>query len=295
MLSQMRDVEDVLRDIQAGSRSSGPGTGITDEIESFLGRMQDATCYHVVAPDILAFRCWLYQFQSNGSLVWDSTAMRSAWTALLDHIQYRTAQSPDGSALVSLVLCPPSSLVFRDLAAGSAYLNLRSGSTWDLHLIGYTALESGTARPNVLGVPLWRFSAARFLDVVAHVQREHAAVLAAPGPVPVRRWRYSGTADLVSVMAYRDLPGLIDWSSLRAVQLLGAQGQYLDRSIGQITEIMSDWREDRGELRDMAPGELQQNAISVLDLRRALTLAANMIASGIIGNAAYELLTKLLH
>jgi hypothetical protein len=101
---------------------------------------------------------------------------------------------------------------------------LRSGTAWDLHLIGYAAINTfGTMRPSVLGIPTWRFSAGRFLDVVAHIQREHAAGIAnsdgaiAEGTAP---WRYSGTADLVSFMAYRDLPGLIDWLSLRAVHAM---------------------------------------------------------------------------
>ena len=269
---------------------------IAAEIGPFLYLMQDATCYRVVSQREAA-HCWShYDLMSNCMLVMEDLGFSSAWGTLLRTIRERTEESLDGSVLVSLVLCPPNSLVFRQLKETHAYVNLRSGNTWDLHLIGYMAINRfGTMRPSVLGIPTWRFSAGRFLDVIAHVQHEHAGALAdSESAATGKPWRYSGTADLISFMAYRDYPELIDWPSLRAIQLLDAQGTYLDRSIGQIVEIMSEWRADGPEVREFAPGELRQTAASVLDLRRALVAVAGMVTSGVVGNAAYDLLKNLL-
>lgn len=265
---------------------------IVAEVEPFLHCIQDATCYRVVSKQEEADYRFMRSVTGWRALVIEETNRYSAWNNFLFWIQRRAKESEDGSVLVSLILCQPNSLVIRDLKKANAYVNLRSGATWDLHLIGY---ETFRIRPSVLGIPMWRFNAGRFLDVIAHIQHEYAAKLAdSEGVTPGKPWRYSGTADLVSFMAYRDFPGLIDWPSLRAIQLLDAQGAYLDRSIGQIVEIMSDWREDDPEIREYAPGELRQSAISVVDLHRALTAVAGMVTSGIIGNAAYELLKKLL-
>jgi hypothetical protein len=269
---------------------------IVAEIEPFLHLIQDATCYRVVSQREKLLNWSYFRSMSVGLVVLGDPAFSSAWDALLWTIRKSTEESSDGSVLVSLVLCPPNSLVFRQLKETHAYVNLRSGTTWDLHLTGYTAINSfGTMRPSVLGIPTWRFSAGRFLDVIAHIQHNHAGTLAdSESPATGKPWRYSGTADLVSFMAYRDFPELIDWPSLRAIQLLDAQGTYLDRSIGQIVEIMSEWREDGPEVREFAPGELQQTAISALHLRRALVAVAGMVTSGVVGNAAYDLLKNLL-
>jgi hypothetical protein len=303
LASEQSTRTELLRDFRGfeAVHSSDPES-LTDpdliaEIEPFLS-IHDATCYRVVSQQEAA-RAWAnYQRTLVHELrLGRSFSLASAWDELLQAVERRTEESTDGSALVSLVMCQPDSLVFRELKRTQAYVDLRSGTAWDLHLIGYAAINTfGTMRPSVLGIPTWRFRAGRFLDVVAHVQHGHAAGLAASdsavaGSAP---WRYSGTGDLVSFMAYRDLPGLIDWPSLKGVQLHDAQGAYLDRSIGQIVEIMSDWREDGPEVQEFAPGEMRQTAISVLDLRRALIVVAGMVTSGVIGNAAYDLLKQLI-
>jgi hypothetical protein len=280
-------------------RASDPDSvfpsGIVHDIEPFLPSMRDSTCYRVAAKREEAFHWMHHHDLSRQMLVMEGIGFSSAWNALLGSIEQRTEESSDGSVLVTLVLCPPSSLVFRELKNTYAYVNLRSGNVWDLYMIGYTAINRyGATRPSVLGIPIWRFSAGRFLDVIAHIQQEHAGALADSDNVTAGKpWRYSGTADLVSFMAYQDSPTFIDWLSLRAVQLLDAKGTYLDRNIGQIVEIMSDWREDGPEVREFAPGELQQTAISILDLRQALIAVAGMVISGVVGNAAYDLLRNL--
>ena len=296
----LRDFRDLLGELLGELRGSDLDAvidpEIVTEIEPFLQYIQDATCYRVVSRQEEAF-CWShYHRMSVRAMILEGLEHAPAWEVLLKRIRESTDRSSDGSVMVSLVLCQPNSLVFRELKETYAYVDLRSGVAWDLHLIGYKAINRhGNMKPSVLGIPTWRFNAGRFLDVVAHIQYEHAAALADSEDAPAGRpWRYSGTADLVSFMAYWDFPGLIDWPSLRAVQLLDAQGAYLDRSMGQIVEIMSDWSEDGPEVREFAPGELQQTAISVLDLRRALIAVAGMVTSGIVGNAAYDLLKKLL-
>ncbi|MEU4190878.1 hypothetical protein AB0E69_03185 [Kribbella sp. NPDC026611] len=198
----------------------------------------------------------------------------SSWQHLTDDIAEAAGQAADGSVLVSLVFCPPGSLVFQDLERNFSYLNLRSGARWDLHFVGYESLAGKLIEaPSVLGVPLWRFDARRFLSTVVSVETR------AP-------WRYSGDAELVSFMAYQGAPDLVDWQSFRSVSL--------DRSLGSMVEIMSDWRADRPELRDYAPGEVREDGFSVLQLSSALTKAAGVLAGGVVTNAAYELLKGLL-
>ncbi len=303
LTTQRRTRAELLRDARGLIALSSPDPeGLIDAelvagMEPFFSTC-DATCYRVVSEgEAASARRWA-ELTSGAMLCWEGGFwFGSAWDQLQQAVRRRTEESTDGSALVSLVVCQPDSLVFQGLKRTHAYVDLRSGTAWDLHLIGYAAINTrGTMRPSVLGIPTWRFNAGRFLDVVARIQRGHAAGLAASDSTVAGNtapWRYSGTADLVSFMAYRDLPGLIDWPSLRAVQLLDAQGAYFDRSIGQIVEIMSDWQDDGPEVREFAPGELRQTAISILGLRRALVTVASMVTSGVIGNVAYDLLKQL--
>ncbi|GAA2588994.1 hypothetical protein SMC26_16600 [Actinomadura fulvescens] len=264
----------------------------------FVDRLlQDFTCYR--AAEERERREHREEWQRvTGSGRWEPQGMleERSWADLTLKVRSVVNSSDDGSALVSLVFCHPDSLVFRDLRRNYAYLNLRSGTSWDLHFAGYqlTGLRVSIA-PSVLGVPQWRFNATEFWRVMVTLHDEHAAALAnldtAEGGSP---WRFSGTADLVSFMAYRDLPGLIDWPSLRSVRLLDAQGAYIDKSLGQIVEVMSDWRDDDPEVRDFAPGEIRHDGISVLQLRPALIATAGVLTGGVASNTAYDLLKQLL-
>lgn len=218
------------------------------------------------------------------------------WDPLLDRAKDRCDRSDDGSALISLVFCHPKSVVLSDLKAEYAYFNQRSGATWDLYFVGY---DCPTSRyplpPSVAGIPLWRFYAGAFDNMREHLQRKHAEALAQPdAPFVGAGWRYSGRPEMVSFMAYRDLPGVIDWLSLRAVRLVDATGNYLDRSLSEIVEVMSDWREiDNDDIRDLAPGE-PPIVVSARPIERALRATAVAIASGIAGNASYELIKAVV-
>ncbi|HEV8558230.1 MAG TPA: hypothetical protein VGR06_17800 [Actinophytocola sp.] len=209
------------------------------------------------------------------------------WKSLLRVLRKRSRQSDDGSMLVSLAFCHPKSIVLKDLKAEYVYLNDRSGTRWDLHFVGYRQRD-GQRHP--AGQPRWEFDAARFDETRRMVQDEHAAALAsAEIPFESVGWRYSGRPELVSFMAYRDYPGLIDWLSLRSVRLVDANGRYLDRSLSEIVEVLSDWRDLDNDIRDLAPGEPPQ-IVSAAPISQALRATAAALASGIAGNAAYELL-----
>ena len=215
----------------------------------------------------------------------------TAWERLLRKVEERCRHSADNSVLVSLVFCHPRSVVFRDLKAEYAYLDHRSGANWDLHFVGYDCRTRPVLPPSVAGVPLWRFHADRFNALRQDLQDAHAAALAeSDAPFDSVGWRYSGRPELVSFMAYHYFPEFIDWLSLRAVPLVDADGGYLDRSLSEVVEVMSDWRElDSDDLRDLAPGELPR-AVSAAPIGRALRVVAAAIASGVAGNAAYELI-----
>jgi hypothetical protein len=213
------------------------------------------------------------------------------WEKLLRKIEERCRRSADNSVLVSLVFCHPRSVVFRDLKAEYAYLDHRSGASWDLNFVGYDCRTRPVLPPSVAGVPLWRFRADSFNALRQKLQDAHAAALAeSDAPFDAVGWRYSGRPELVSFMAYHHYPEFIDWLSLRAVRLVDADGDYLDRSLSEVVEVMSDWREvDNGDLRALAPGELPR-AVSAAPIGRALRAVAATIAGGVTGNAAYELI-----
>jgi hypothetical protein len=210
------------------------------------------------------------------------------WKLLLQAIRKRSRQSDDSSILVSLAFCHPKSIVLKDLKAEYVYLNDRSGTRWDLHFVGY---RHRNEQRHPTGKPSWDFDAARFDEMRSFVQDNHAASLSSSDmPYESVPWRYSGRPELVSFMAYRDHPGLIDWPSLRSVRLVDANGRYLDRSLSEIVEVLSDWRDlDNDDIRDLAPGESPQ-AVSAAPIGQALQATAAALASGIAGNAAYELI-----
>jgi hypothetical protein len=210
------------------------------------------------------------------------------WKSLLRVLRKRSRQSDDGSILVSLAFCHPKSIVLKDLKVEYVYLNDRSGTRWDLHFVGYRQRDE-QRRP--AGQPRWDFDAARFDETRRMVQDEHAAALAsAEIPFESAGWRYSGRPELVSFMAYRDYPGLIDWLSLRSVRLVDANGRYLDRSLSEIVEVLSDWRDhDNDALRELAPGE-PPIVESALPIGAALVATAAVLAGGVAGNTAYDLI-----
>jgi len=220
----------------------------------------------------------------------------SRWPSFLDIVRRRCRSSASGDVLVSLVFCHPESLVLRDLKSQYAYVNHRSGADWDLHVAGYQCPSRGRPLPpSLAGVPLWRFTVTSFDQLRTLIQRAHAkALITADAPYDTVPWRYSGRPELVSFMAYRDFPGTIDWLSLRAVRLVDTKGDYLDRSLGEIVEVLSDWREhDDDALRDLAPGE-PPRVVSAWPIRRALQATAAAITGGIAGNAAYDLIKAVV-
>lgn len=238
----------------------------------------------------------LYQYQGG---IRNAMLGGYEWRNVLQVIAERCRQSAENNTLVSLVFCSPESLVFRDLEQEYAYFQERSGEAWDLHFIGYRCEKRWSLRPSQTGIPKWRFDAKRFNAIRAVVQSEHLrhihnVPLVTPG------WRYWGRPELVSFMAYGsydefDEPRAhIDWPSLRAVPLVDASGGYIDYSLGEIVEAMSDWRDQETQvLRDLAPGELPI-ATSAGSIVGALKAVASVLASGIAGNAVYELIKKAI-
>ncbi|MFL6127421.1 tetratricopeptide repeat protein [Actinophytocola sp.] len=254
------------------------------------------TLVHPVPPDHLAE----YEQQlSQSPRVRYSVHLSTAWEAVLESAEKRAGASLDGAALVSVVLCHPGSVVLTDLISHHEYLDRRSGAAWDLHFAGYrafgkTAHTRKLVWPTPRGIPLWQFRPADFDEIRRHIHDSHTVAVAeapASSPFVSRPWKYSGRPELVSFMAYRDHPGLIDWLSLRAVRLVDAHGRYVDHSLGEIVEVMSDWREDDSdELRALAPGEPPRPSESAVPIGRALAWLGATVAGGVAGNAAYDLI-----
>ncbi|MFC7380881.1 hypothetical protein [Sphaerisporangium rhizosphaerae] len=94
-------------------------------------------------------------------------------------------------------------------------------------------------------------------------------------------------------MAYSGTSALVDWASLRSVQLLDADGSYRTHNLGQVVETLTDWREfDGPDLRDLAPGEPPVPA-SLIPMAPALAGMAAGLAGGLTVNAIYDMLKKV--
>ncbi len=211
------------------------------------------------------------------------------WAELDELVTARFKKSAADSALVSILFTQPKSIVYKDLRRNHAYIDIRSGLRWDLYIAGYEA------------VPIlnrWRFDARGFNELREHVESEHKAALISPH-APAKRppWHFSGTADLVSVMAY---PGgtrtKYDWLSLKGVRLLDSNSRYISHSLGEVVETLSDWRDDTdpAALRALAPGEVYAFAEPTLSLTPYLLAAGSKLVEGVAVNTAYDLLKKLI-
>ncbi|MET7326663.1 hypothetical protein [Nonomuraea sp. NPDC005650] len=228
--------------------------------------------------------------------------------AIEDFAQSAIDRGPNGQALISIMFCHPRSIVFRDLLNNFAYLDHRSGMSWDLIFAGYTS-RNQFLPPQVAGIRIWKFRPTDFHEIRQLVSQHHRRALCRDVPSGLTPWEYSGTPELVSVMAYAtevtargytDTVAKIDWASLRAVRLTDLNGNYKSHNLGTLVETLSDWREASEStepvpaFRELAPGEAPSTTTSVEILRPLLNAAAAAIAGGIAGNAAYDLLKKIM-
>ncbi|MEV5561247.1 hypothetical protein AB0L44_47090 [Nonomuraea wenchangensis] len=95
-------------------------------------------------------------------------------------------------------------------------------------------------------------------------------------------------------------PVKIDWASLHAVRLTDLNGAYENHNLATVVESLSNWREDadsphpRREFLELAPGEVPSETASLTILHPLLQAAGAAIAGGVTGNAAYDLIKKLI-
>ncbi|GGO79232.1 hypothetical protein GCM10012289_63040 [Nonomuraea cavernae] len=192
----------------------------------------------------------------------------------------RLKEHSEPSWLATFLFTSPDSRVMNDLRGNFGYLNAKSGKRWDLYIAGYRKRLG-----KLVQVPT------EFIQWTDWVNRKHQqAIDGGMSPFIGEPWRYSGTTDLVSVMAY---PDGFDWGSLRSVQLLDSNGSYRGHNLNQVVEVMTNWREDAHTgLRDLAPGEVPSGE-GVLSLGPALIWLSNSIGSGVSGNAVYDVLKTI--
>jgi hypothetical protein len=203
------------------------------------------------------------------------------WESIVGQVRERLRETGDDEALVSLVLAPPASVVLRDLRSNFAYLDLRSGLGWDCFFAGYGADRWGRFEGR------GEFRAEDFRRLVKQVAYRYEKAVA-------ERWRYSGKCDVVSWMVYRGArtKAVFDWHSMRAVTLTDANDRYAGQSLGEMVEVLSDWRDEEPGLAAFAPGEAP-GGVGVGALGGLLASALRTGASGVTVNAAYDLLKKL--
>jgi hypothetical protein len=194
--------------------------------------------------------------------------------------------------LVSIVFAEPASLVISDLRTNRELWDEMTGESWDLFFAGYYQFGShGDTQPTQVDRhperdDAWRFSPNRFREFLMDI--EGAMIRSRED----RRWRFSGTADLVSFMVYGGEP---DWASLHAVELTGTASPYgALPTLGRAVEGLRRWQDEEPEPQ-FAPGEVRLGPFVPREaLRQALLWTALAAAGGIIGNRADDILTHLL-
>lgn len=221
----------------------------------------------------------------------------SQWAEVERQVEGVLSDPGCAEVLVSVVFAQPSSVVFRDLSSNYAYLDLRSGTAWNLYFAGYGRKAWGRfPQSRRVGRSSEIFSPSRFREMIHEVSASHEAALqdAQDIPEPRTAWRYSGTCDLVSLMAYprRDRSVHWDWLSLRDLQLTDGNDRYVDTGLGEVVETLSDWRTGSPLLRQLAPGEAPQR--SVLSLQDSLVAIAGALSLEVAGNLAGDLIKGLL-
>lgn len=219
--------------------------------------------------------------------------------AIRARMQYGAGTSPLRERLVSIVFASPQSLVFKDIRENYVLWNAETGEHWDLYFAGYYAYAGQNYDPagykvfgQAHGHADWWFSPRKFRELLDEVQRAHAEARVT-ADFEYAPYRFSGRADLVSVMEYE---GEFDWPSLKAATLTDTHGNYLpSMSTGEIVERFRRWRSEDDEVSlKHFPGQVPLGSrTSVHNLTEPLQWTALAASAGVLGNAAFELLRRL--
>ncbi|MFC0623173.1 hypothetical protein [Kribbella deserti] len=216
------------------------------------------------------------------------------WPALsLDQILKRARLAADpadplGERLISMVFAPPGHPVWTELRCTVAYLNAQSGAAWDLFFVGMPAIE----RPDLVQTWLRRewpkhFRPEKFNEVARQVQLEHRRALEVAGQSRSDRWRHTGGADLVSIMAYDGAP---DWLSLTHVRLDQPGSQSM--TLAEVTARLAIWRDEPAD-PELSPGRLREVDSSRAALVAGLAATAAALSADLAANAAYDILKNI--
>ena len=203
-------------------------------------------------------------------------------------------EDPLGQRLISLIFARPSSPVWRDLVTNYAFLDARSGDSWDLFFVGMSAYMPMEYDATLLyshrHEPKLYMNHRAFSEVEVAVRRAHLRALEAEGRGH-EVWQYSGETDLVSFMCYGRCPDWLSTCSIRIEERM--TGRPL--SLGRLTEGLTRWQVDDIDGRFM-PGNFHhhKNERYVTSLRAALSWSASAITAGALGNSAYDLIKLLL-
>jgi hypothetical protein len=213
---------------------------------------------------------------------------------ILDRAEAFGDSRPLRDRLVSVVFADATSPVWTDLQGNRAFLDVRTADSWDLFFAGLSGFapnpgesRSVLTRPKRKNSMASYFNSQSFSGIVRWVERGHAEAVRdnQDGRQP---WRYGGGTTLVSFMVYGRDP---DWLTLRDVPLYSADGTRLN--LVHIAEGLARWQQDHVDPY-LAPGEVMHelDPVGAL-LTAALGWTAEAIASGVLGDSAFELLKKL--
>lgn len=214
-----------------------------------------------------------------------------------------TGRNASRERLVSVVFADAASPVWPDVQTNRVQLNLRSGQRWDLFFAGmarWGPLPEGGVDLGVPGNPQRlgpaggrrHFSPRHFHEFVEAVEEAHAAATHTVPKGLSGPWRYSGGTDLVFFTTHNGAP---DWLTLEAVTIYEPGSP--QPSLGQITERLRYWQDDEPlSLASLVSDQLVSDDALVLRpadvLGIALRWGAQAALGGVVGNAAYDLLSR---
>jgi hypothetical protein len=259
------------------------------------------------------------------------------FSSLASKVNRHMLAAGDSSAVVSVVFARPTSRVMSDVVRDFGYLDTATGPSWGLIFPGYQFDESlyayrrdlgqESTYPRVYGPSANRkskgssgpsaanftFNGPAFLEVAGDLHCKHFDAVGAGAA-----WSYSGSVDVVSIMAYKVpltddnpwsrvpekyWPGELvkhkatityDFASLRSITLTDSNDNYTYYNLPEYVEVMADWRSDGPRVAEVAPGEFLPAGRSGSALNDGLRFTATAIGSGVLGNYAYDLLKWVL-
>lgn len=155
-----------------------------------------------------------------------------------------------GPSVLALLFAQPDSDAIRTLDERGAYLNIRTGETWDLFFPGYYTSDQRSLEHQLGSRSVGhRFAGEWYFNPTAFNIMRHHVELESQG-----RWVYSGGTDLVLINLWLPERGdpVIDWESVQSGSLTESSDGTSTLTVAQVIETVS--RDLESDAQDAAYG-----------------------------------------